>query len=132
MHFCLLFDGDAVANARQKFPLFFDFCLPDPIDGEDGSRYALVCDAEHSALAVLRHSPPYRESAVSIVSLVVTNLGGLHRLLQFLRQFLRLCADLPLSGITVSKDLVLSLHGDVSHMAVDAAFCEHLFQPSLR
>lgn len=133
MQFCLLFDTEQVESARLRFPLFYDVCLPGPIDAEDGStRYALVCDAQHTALAVLRHTQPFHSTTVSIVAMVVRSLPGLHRLLAFFKTFLRFCATLPLVGVSVSKDIVLVLEGDVTHAAVDAAFCEHLFQPSCK
>lgn len=58
MNFCPLFDDTQVENARQRFPLFYDFCLRDAWRAEAGTRCALVCDTHNTALAVLRQQYP--------------------------------------------------------------------------
>lgn len=91
MNFVLLCDEQQVTDARSHFPLFYDGCLPASLfEGElcQGTRFALVCDVDNTVLAVLQQRFPYHGSQVSVTSLVVASLSGMHRFLRFMRRFL--------------------------------------------
>lgn len=56
MHLVSLWDEQQLADARARFPLFYDACLPHVPDPESGTRCAVVCDAENTVLAVMQQT----------------------------------------------------------------------------
>lgn len=89
MHFVALHHDDQLVEARARFPLFYDACLPELPDPDTGLRYAVVGDRQNTVLALLRQSYPFHGpgATVAVAALVLTARAGLVRLLAFLRRF---------------------------------------------
>lgn len=89
MHFEILWDDERLLDARQRFPLFYDQCLPYVPDmAVHGTRYALVCDDRNTVLAVMQQQYPFRGGGVVVTALVVKTMTGMHQLLRFFRKFM--------------------------------------------
>jgi hypothetical protein len=86
VHFMLLSDERTMQHAANVFGLFSDDCRP-RLDPCSGIRYAVVADSEKTFLMVLCHSPPYRDTAVTVSALVVSDASALPRLAKWLANF---------------------------------------------
>lgn len=118
MHFIPLHHEDQLAEARARFPLFYDACLPALPDPCSGLRYAVVGDSQNTVLALLRQAQPFHgpTAAVTLAALVLTARPGLTRLLGFLRRFIRemapwvgqLHVNLRRAPVWLSPDLTIA------------------------
>lgn len=121
------------AAVRERFPLFADvaplwMAAAAASHDDEGSRYALVCDTDHTALAVLRQDYPFRGGVVTVVALVVRELSGLHRLLRFLRRFLTEVAPCVRTLNLTPHALVVFKHEGVSVGDIDRTLQQHAFR----
>lgn len=58
-----------LAEARQRFPLLYDNCLPGLPPPDSGKRCAVVCDTRNTVLAVLQQDFPFRGGVVYMTAL---------------------------------------------------------------
>jgi hypothetical protein len=80
MHFVPLCNESQLAEARLRFPLFYDGCLPHVPDPDAGLRHAVACDVDNTALAVLQQSHPWTRGRVCLIALAGRWwMGGGHR-----------------------------------------------------
>lgn len=125
----LLSSEEQVMEARRRFPLFYDACLPSlPTDPWGEIRMAVAADAEATVLAVLEQHRPFRTQPVRVTALVVASLEGLRALLRFLGVLLRRCHDGgALASVSVPKSVHLFTTDGIGQAEVHQALVEHAF-----
>lgn len=122
-----------LAEARLRFPLFYDACLPNLPDYEQGARCAVVADEDHTVLAVMHQRPPFtgEGATVTLGALVVARRSGLGRLLAFLRRFhAEVCAWVPRVSVNLQQLATMQLGDGLTRADVEQALRGHTFRPA--
>lgn len=129
MQLMLLSSEEQVMEARRRFPLFYDACLPSlPHDPWGELRTSVVADANHTVLAILEQQQPFQRQPVRLAALVVGSLDGLCALLRFLQAFLARChAHGVLSRVSVPHSVRLFTADGIGQAEVHQALVDHAF-----